>query len=255
MVKRFILFGALILVTTPLFAQDEGGGFGSIFGGDLGIERSGGRGSAGPPDRLLTLRELLSKANAPLTNDQERTLKPMIESEIQRMQDSIRQKFPEFAAQQGETAEGQRRGRGDGGGQGRGGSRGGAVDPNSPVGVEMHRMNEDLLAKVTAALKPEQQSALKRYRDDQIKQGGGLEALKLTMQEAGQPLTADQEAKAKALYDQQGVQRRQLTQESQGRPEPAKLQQLDREMMPKLLQLLSAEQKKALAESMKARQQ
>ena len=62
------------------------------------------------------------------------------------------------------------------------------------------------------ALKPDQQAALKKYQNDQIRKGGGLPALKLTMQEAGVGLSADQETQIQGFYDEEAQQRRELKQ-------------------------------------------
>ena len=116
--------------------------------------------------------------------------------------------------------------------------------------AEIRRMNEELLAKVTASLKPEQQTVLKKFENDQIRARGGLEALKLTMNEAGAPLTAEQLPPIQALYDEQNQARIQMLREAQGQPDPTKLNQLELGTMTKVIRLLSPEQRKALQDSM-----
>ena len=66
--------------------------------------------------------------------------------------------------------------------------------------TEMARMNVELQSKVTDALMPEQQTALKKYQTDQIRKAGGFAAMKLNMQEAGTPLTVEQEAHDVATF-------------------------------------------------------
>ena len=112
-------------------------------------------------------------------------------------------------------------------------------------------MNDELLGKVTAALKPDQQTVLKSYQKDQIRARGGLEALKLTMEDAGAPLTPEQIPPIQVLYDEQIKARAEIAKESQGaRPDPAKLSAVELQTLTKVLKVLNAAQKKALAESM-----
>ena len=117
----------------------------------------------------------------------------------------------------------------------------------------MTRINQELQTKVTVALKPEQQAAFTKYQNDEIKKAGGFAALKLNMREAGSPLTPDQETQLQTLYTEQDQQRRQLMREAQG--DRAKVDaQLNAELVPKLLKVLNAEQKKALLEAIKRQQ-
>src|SRR5579884_4067172 len=214
--KRLILVLALILLASPAFAQDEGGGgFGGLFGiGDAPANRN-----APPPDRLPSLRKILLDANTPLSKDQESSLSKMIENDIKKYTAELEKKYPEEVAKaraaqptrgggdQGGSGGG-RRGGGDpaAGGGGRGGfgggrGRGSALPPDSPLLAEMTRMNKELQDKVVAALKPEQQAALKKYETDQIRKAGGFPAFKLNMQDAGVNLTPEQEQQIQAIYN------------------------------------------------------
>ena len=80
----------------------------------------------------------------------------------------------------------------------------------------LKKINDDLIAKITAVLKPDQQAAFKKFQNDEIKKAGGFRALKIVMEEAGAPLTAEQEPQIAALYNEDAQQRSALLRESQG---------------------------------------
>ena len=141
-------------------------------------------------------------------------------------------------------------------GGGRGGRAGGnGIPPNSPLGMEMTRINAELQNKVTTSLKPEQQKAFVKYQGDQIKKAGGFNALRLIMEEAGAPLTDVQEPLIQAAYTEETQQRAQLMRESQGQPEKAKLDALGLTTIQKVLKVLTADQKKFFLDAMKKQQQ
>src|SRR5262249_15723341 len=136
---------------------------------------------------------------------------------------------------------GERRGRGEGGGI--------AALANGPAAQELKKMNDDLMGKINAVLKPDQQTAFKKFQNDEIKKAGGFAALKVVMEEAGAPITADQEPQIQAFYTEDAQQRGQLFRESHGRPDPAKLAELERSTMAKVARLLTPAQRKALLDS------
>jgi hypothetical protein len=105
------------------------------------------------------------------------------------------------------------------------------------------------VTKIAAVLKPEQQAAFKKFRSDEIRKGGGFPALKLVMEEAGAAFTPEQEQQIQALYADDTRQRMILMRESQGRPDPAKLDELERGTMAKVARLLNPAQRKALLDS------
>ena len=324
--RRLSWLLATLLIACPVFAQDDGGG-GDIFGGggDIfggggggGGNAGGGRGQAAAPDRLVTLRDMMAKANAPLSKDQEKALNTLLDKEIKSMSDAFVAKFgvepgaaagarggqagqaqgrggqgrggqgaqggqvpPNGAQGQGRQGQGQAPGQGQAGGQaqgrggqagqlGQGGQAGGGFRgaagagapaalagllPETPQAAEIRRMNEELLAKVTASLQPPQQAVIKKYQNDQIRARGGLDALKLTMDDAGASLTAEQVPQIQALYDEQNQTRIQLIRESQGQPDPTKVSALELTTLTKVIRLLNPEQRKALQDSMtKAKQ-
>jgi len=265
--RRSILVLAAMLAAAPVFAQDEGGGGGGAFAGGGGGNQVFTRVDAtNPMDQVKTF--LSTKANVTLTSDQEKALRPTVEAALQQ----IREISDRVAAQRGQGRGGaggfggqgqggqgggdRRGGGGGGGGRGRGADQGGQAGgpslaqlANGPAAQEMQKINDDLMAKITAALKPDQQAAFKKYLNDQIKKNGGFGALKLTMEEAGAPLSAEQEPQILSFYNEDTQQRTQLTREGQGRPDPAKIADLEKLTMGKVVKVLTPAQRKALLDS------
>jgi len=247
--KRLIWISALLLVTTPVFGQDDAPA--TPFAGGAGGAQVFTRVDAVNP--MEQVKAFLAKANITLSADQEKTLRPSVEAAIKQLQDIS----DRSAAERGARGGGERRGRGDGGGRGdfggrgRGEGRGGglAALANGPAAQELKKVNDDLMAKITSVLKPDQQGAFKKFQNDEIKKAGGFAALKLVMEEAGAPLTAEQEPQIQALYTEDAQQRVQLFRESQGRPDPAKVTDLERTTMGKVARLLTPAQRKALLDS------
>ena len=257
--KRSIWLLASLLFVVPAFAQDEGGGGGlpsSLFGGgDVG-----GRGGnqANPMDAV---KKFFVTAGVTFASDQEKILKPIVETAFKQVQDTVERLTPQLAG-------GDRGGRGGQGGGGRGGGgaaggnadggqrrgRGGAgggvnVESNPLLAAELQKINDEVLVKVLAVLKPEQQAAFKKWQNGEIKKGGGFAALKVIMDEAGAPLTAEQVPQIQGFYTEASQQRTQLQREGRGQADPAKLRDLDAATMTKVAKVLNAAQRKALLDS------
>jgi hypothetical protein len=251
--KRLFWLIAAVLVALPLFAQDDGGGGGAFAGGG-GTQVLTRIDATNPMDTVKPF--LLKAANITLTSDQEKVLRPIVEASLQQMRD-LAAKYP--APRGGQGRGGQGRGGGGGGGR-RGGDQAQGGDQQNasidlarlesgPAAAELQKINDDMMVKITAALKPDQQAAFKKYQNDQIRKAGGFGALKLTMEEGGAPFTADQEQQIKGYYDEDAQQRAQLQKEAQGRPDPAKIADLEKATMGKIVKLLTAAQRKALLDS------
>src|SRR5262245_8105081 len=102
--KRLSWVFLILFTACPVFAQDNDGGGGDdggFFGGDGGgLFGGGGGGNAGggnrgqaAPDRLMTLKDMLAKANVPLSRDQERALNTLLDKEIETMSAAFKAKF------------------------------------------------------------------------------------------------------------------------------------------------------------------
>src|SRR5262249_43621214 len=246
-----------LLAGTPVLGQDEGGGGGGAFAGGGGNQVFTRIDAVNPMEPVKAF--LQSKVNITLSADQEKALRPQVEAAFQQIRDLSERN----AAQRGGGQGGDRRGGGGfnggggGGGERRGGrGRGAAADPNSlaalqngPAAEELKKINDDLMNKITAALTPDQQAAFKKYLNGEIKKQGGLGALKVTMEEAGAPFTSEQETQLEGFYNEDAQLRAQLRRESQGTPDPAKLADIDKATMTKVVKILTPAQRKALADS------
>jgi hypothetical protein len=234
-----------LLLAVPAFAQDDAGGGGGALGGGGGNQVFTRIDAVNPMEPVKAF--LQAKANVTLTSDEEKALRPVVEASFQQLRD-----LAATAAKNGEVVV--PRGGQDSGG--RRGGRGRGADPNSLAALQtgataekFKQINDDLMAKITAALNPDQQKAFKKYLNDEIKKAGGFDALRVNMEEAGAPLTADQETQIKGFYTEDAQQRVQLQREAQGRPDPAKVAEIDRATMGKVVKVLTAAQRKALLDS------
>ncbi len=237
------ILGALWIVA-PAFAQDDAPQ--SPFAGGGGAQVFTRVDEVNPMDSVKTF---LAKADIKLSGDQEKALKPSVDAAYKQMQDVSERMGAPFGGQRGSGGPRGERGSDFGGANRGGGFRGRGDAANNPLNAELRRINDDLVAKINAVLKPDQQMALKKFQNDQIKAAGGFSALKLVMAEAGAPLTAEQEPQIQAFYVEDAQQRIQLLRESQGQPDPAKMAELERTTMAKVARLLSPAQRKALLDS------
>jgi hypothetical protein len=120
----------------------------------------------------------------------------------------------------------------------------------------MRQLNDTLFTKVAShsTLNPTQQSVLTKMARAQIRSRGGYEALRITMEDAGTPFSAEQVPKVQALFEEQKTARAALAKESQGTPDPARLRQLERDTLTKVVGLLAPAQRTALLAMLRAQQ-
>ena len=118
-------------------------------------------------------------------------------------------------------------------------------------------LNDQLLMKIASVpvLVPEQQSVVKQLYKDQVRSRGGLDSIKLALEEAGTPFTPEQLTQIQPLFDDQDLARTQLQRESQGQPDPAKLAQIETGTLTKVMVQLSPAQRTALLASIRAKTQ
>ena len=247
MKRIFLTFLIASAFALPVYGQEEGGG------------GEGGAAGVGPGqtqvftrvdtvDPMDQVRTFLGRANIKLSGDQEKVLKPQVDAALKEAQDVTERLAPQAqAGARGERGQRGGGGGGAGGGQRRGGP--GGFAPNNALTAELRRINDDLVTKINAVLKPDQQAAFKKFRNDEIRKAGGFPALKLVMEEAGAAFTPEQEQQIQELYAEDARQRGQLMRESQGRPDPAKLDELEKGTLTKVARLLNPSQRKALLDS------
>ena len=123
--------------------------------------------------------------------------------------------------------------------------------------VEMRQMNDALFTKIASApaLNPMQQSVLNKMARAQVRSRGGFDALRISMEDAGVPFTAEQVPQVQALFEDQKNARAALAKETQGTPDAVKLKQLESGTLIKVVALLVPAQRTALLALMKAQQQ
>ena len=256
-----------VLLATAAYAQDvDFGAFGdpgTLLGpgspapaAARGAAPARGATVAPPPDRLVRLRDILSKAEAPLTKEQESELNKLLDAEIPAMQRTIQTHGREMMAAKAESAPT---------------PRATATPPGAPAAppssrvppeildaleVEWRQLNDALFTRVASSptLNAKQQSILTKMSRDQIRSRGGFEALRIAMEDAGAPFTAEQVPKVQALFGDQKTARATLARESQGTPDPAALKQLERDTLTKVVGLLVPAQRTALLAFLRAQQ-
>jgi hypothetical protein len=130
----------------------------------------------------------------------------------------------------------------------------GADGSAAPTSDEMRRKNREYFAQVIGVLTADQQMTWRRYQVQQIKLRGGFEALKLTLEEAKVPLTADQEKQVESIYDTFNKQGVQVIKGTAGQSDMVKLNQMQKEQIGKVIKILTPDQRKALAASKPAPQ-
>ena len=111
------------------------------------------------------------------------------------------------------------------------------------------RINGEYTRKVNEALTADQRAELRRYRTEQIMMRGGFQALKLIMENAQTPFTAEQEKQAQSLYVDFNRQFDQLERDSKGKPNRADLDKLENDALAKVVRLMTAAQRRSLVAS------
>ena len=297
--KQSLCLLACLLVAATAYAQDvDFGAFGDA-GSMLGPVAPAARGAApargavtppAPPDRLVRLREALTKAEVPMTKEQEVELNKLMDAEIPVMRRTIQTHGQQMMAERAATAPApattpggptmppavqasptvQPQTAGPAAGAPNAAllatiaARGPAPPPSYRVPaevldaleVEMREMNDALFTKIASspALNPTQQSVLTRMARTQIRARGGFDALRVAMEDAGAPFSEEQLPKVKALFEDQKKARADSVKESQGTPDPAKLKQLERDTLTKVVGLLIPAQRTALLALLRTQQ-
>jgi hypothetical protein len=295
--RPFLLTLAIVLLASPVLAQEIDLGLGGDVGGLLNLPAptgrgtpapgargaapaaAGARGAAAPPrgaapnapplDRLVRLRELLTASSAPLSPQQETGLNALLNAEIPVMRQTLQKRILEMQRARGGPGPGPAAAAAAASpppptatipppsvpSGAAAGSRGMPpnANPNLPsmdeLAPEIIRLNDQLLGKIADAplLTPPQQTLIKKLYKDQVKSRGGFDAIKLTMEDAGAAFSPEQIAQIQPLFDEQNEARARLVRENPGQPpDKAKLDQLQRDTLSRVLKLLTAPQRLAL---------
>ena len=167
------------------------------------------------------VQNMLTEAGVPLNQQQQEALQAILQEQRRAFMES-REQFRERRQQGG----GERRG----GFGGRGG------------------FGEAMQEKIRSVLTAEQIAVWDNYRTEQIRRRGGYPALRLMLEEVGAPLTTVQQEQLQAEFRDYNQQRRLLRREGE-QAGPAKLKELEDQHLSKLIQVLEAEQRRALIQS------
>ena len=296
------LLALLLLLSVAAYAQDvDFGAFGdpgSLLTPVAPAARGtaparGGATPAPPPDRLVRLRDALTKAEAPLTREQETELNKLLDTEIPAMRRTLQTHGQQLMAERQVNAPPA---------AATPAAPPAATTPAAPppsppaapspqtppaagtpnaallaaalaargatpssrvpaevldaLEVEMRQMNDALFGKVASspALNATQQSVLTKMARTQIRSRGGFDALRITLEDANAPLTEEQVPKVKAVFEEQKTARAAFVKQSQGTPDPATLKQLERDALTKVVGLLVPAQRTALLALLRAQQ-
>ena len=242
------------VLSRPATAQEDSGrvsmGGGDFDGSQYGDDGSGRnrRDSGAPaPSPIDPIRQVLAKANLPLTADQEKALQAIVAAQQ--------------AAQASQSGAGGQAGAGQGGGGQRAGGQGNAGGSAGGSGGGERRSGgggrgNALQEKLVAALSPAQQAAWKKYQRDQIIARGGYPALRLALEEAGSAPTAEQESQLQEQFRNYDQQMKDLkTAAGPGNePDAAKVKEVETQHLTALIKMLDPAQRKALIEWKKSTQ-
>jgi hypothetical protein len=293
--KRLLGLLVFVLSASPALAQDvDFGAFDDLppppaASAPRGAAAPAARGAVTPPpppDRLLRLREVLLKAEAPLTKEQETALNAIMATEIPIMRQTIKTHGQEMMAARPPAAPAAATpppaappaaappaaaaaARGGPAGApnpamlaamaaARGASPSARVpaDILDALEVEMTQMNDALFTKIASApaLDAKQQGLLTKMSRDQIKKRGGYDALRISMEDAKAPFSDEQIPRVQAVFEDQKKARAELAKEAGGTPDPVKLKALERESLTKVAAIFTAAQRSALLALLRATQ-
>ena len=235
--NRLALVVLLLVFVTPAVAQDDGDE------GLFNVNDIFGENSFGqiPPkvDPLVEVRNWLTRANAPaLEKKQEGPLKKVYEKELKALSKPFEKRFG-VSLESAIATQAAARGR-----------RGaGVTRTNAGYVNEVRRIAEQLFDKTIAALRIDQQGALRRYQSEQLR-ATRQDAMVATIASAGVTLTPEQRTQLEALYAREGRLRTLIIVESKGEPHRNKVASLEAETNERVSRLLDDSQKAALAEVM-----
>ena len=238
--KRAVWLIVLSLLAVPAFAQDnDGGGFfdvNELFGGDPFGDNPDSP-SAPKFDPLVDLRAWLKRAGAPaLDKKQEKPLNNLYQKEVKAMEKTFEKQFG-ISLASAIAAQSPARGR-------RGGIR---TTPQQTA--EIRRLSEQLMDKLIAGLRMDQQGGLRRYQSEQIRVRR-LNVLNAGMVVAGLPLTPEPKSEIEGLYARESHLRTLIIVEAKGQPHQYKISQLETLTTQRVVRALQPDQRVALAETM-----
>src|SRR5688572_19644657 len=234
--RVFLLILLATSLLTPAWAQDEGfdgfGGGDDAFGFDASIDNFGDGGgivggNTSRVDPLSDIRGWLSRANAvQMDQKQEKALNKLYEKEVKAMEKSFKKQFG-ISLQDAIAVQSSGRGR----------RTANLTGGETPYSLEIRRLSQQLVDKVIAGLRIDQQAALRRYQSEQARITR-LNNLVNSMASAGVPLTPEQRAEVEALFTRESRLRTLLIVEARGEPHQLKVAALETQTTQRVVKLL-----------------
>jgi hypothetical protein len=232
--KPFVWLLILTQLTLPVLAQDPSDADSDFFN----LDSLGEFGPLAPEfEPLVEVRRLLASANvASIDKTQENDLKKVYDKEVKPLEKPYEKRFGVPL----KTAMGalQRPARGR-----RGGNSG---RPESAQVAETRRLAEQLVDKMIAALRVDQQGALRRFQSEQIRISK-LNTLIGSMTQAETPLTPEQRKEIEALLARESRLRALIIVEAKGQPYRSQIVQLEAQTTQRVMTVLDPPQRIAYA--------
>ena len=231
--KRWIWLIVLAQLAVPALAQDEGGD-----GGLFDLSSLGNAANVAPEfDPVAEVRTMLARANvAPMGKKQESDLKKVYEKEVKVVAKTYETRFGVPLKEAMGALQTPARGR-------RGGN---SRRPDSPLVVEARRLSTQLLDKMIAGLRIDQQGPLRRHQSEQTRTTK-LNTLTSSLAVAGTPLSPAQLAEVEAILARESRLRTLLIVEAKGAPYQSQVVQLEAQTAERLVALLDPPQRTAYA--------
>ena len=231
--KRWIWLIVLAQLAVPALAQDEGGD-----GGLFDLSSLGNAANVAPEfDPVAEVRTMLARANvAPMGKKQESDLKKVYEKEVKVVAKTYETRFGVPLKEAMGALQTSARGR-------RGGN---SRRPDSPLVVEARRLSTQLLDKMIAGLRIDQQGPLRRHQSEQTRTTK-LNTLTSSLALAGTPLSPAQLTEVEAILARESRLRTLLIVEAKGAPYQSQVVQLEAQTAERLVALLDPPQRTAYA--------
>jgi hypothetical protein len=245
-IRHLIIGLAVALFAIPAFAQDDGE---EARGGndDFLSEEPFAPGAIAPErDVLVDVRNWLKKTNAPAMDaKQEKALRKIYDREVKNMSKTFEKRFG-VSLESALASQSPPRGR-----------RGFvAAAPKPEHAAAICKMSAELVDKVLAGLRVEQQAILRKYQSEELRIAKS-NLLARNLETAGVPLTAEQKKQIDELFMRESRLRTLMVIEAKGEPYQARTTPLEAQTTQRASRVLHQDQVKIFLQtiaSTKARQ-
>src|SRR5262245_28318947 len=228
--KRLVSLLILMQLILPVLAQDGNDGDSDFFD----LDSLGEFGAVAPEfEPLVEVRKLLAGANiAAMDKTQEKDLKKLYDKEVKLLEKPYEKRFgTPLKTAMGALQRPVRARRGSNGAR-----------PESAQVAEARRLAEQLVDKMIAALRMDQQGALRRFQSEQIRTSK-LNSLIGSMTQAETPLTPEQLKEVQTLLSRESRLRALIIVEAKGQPYRSQLVQLEAQTTQRIMAVLDQPQR------------